>query len=102
MLIDLRRLAFDKNLNQSELGEILRIAQTQVSLMMNGRRDITQTHINLLVEHFGAETIAKYTMSEDVIEAVRRKKDSQIDKLIKQNGDALKSISDLISVIKSK
>ena len=36
------------------------------------------------------------------IEAVRRKKDSQIDKLIKQNGDALKSISDLISVIKSK
>ena len=72
MLIDLRRLAFDKNLNQSELGEILRIAQTQVSLMMNGRRDITQTHINLLVEHFGAETIAKYTMSEDVIEAVTK------------------------------
>lgn len=36
------------------------------------------------------------------IEAVRRKKDSQIDKLIKQNGDALKSISDLISVIKNK
>lgn len=36
------------------------------------------------------------------IEAVRRKKDSQIDKLIKQNSDALKSISDLISVIKNK
>ena len=72
MLIDLRRLAFDKNLNQSELGEILRIAQTQVSLMMNGRRDITQTHINLLVEHFGAETIAKYALSEDAVAAVTR------------------------------
>lgn len=72
MLIDLRRLAFDKNLNQSELGEILRIAQTQVSLMMNGRRDITQTHINLLVEHFGAETITKYALSEDAVAAVTR------------------------------
>jgi SOS-response transcriptional repressor LexA len=36
------------------------------------------------------------------IESLRRKKDSQIDKLIKQNGDALKSIGDLISVIKNK
>lgn len=36
------------------------------------------------------------------IEAVRRKKDSQIDKLIKQNGEALKSIGELISVIKNK
>ena len=36
------------------------------------------------------------------IESLRRKKDSQIDKLIKQNGDALKSIGELISVIKNK
>lgn len=38
----------------------------------------------------------------DEIEAVRRKKDNQIDNLIQQNGEALKSIHDLISVIKEK
>lgn len=36
------------------------------------------------------------------IEAVRRKKDSQIDKLIKQNGDALKSIGNLIALMEKK
>jgi phage repressor protein C with HTH and peptisase S24 domain len=38
----------------------------------------------------------------DEIEAVRRKKDDQINHLIEQNGEALRSIGDLISVIKEK
>lgn len=38
----------------------------------------------------------------DEIEAVRRKKDDQIDHLIEQNGEALRSIADLISVVKEK
>ena len=36
------------------------------------------------------------------IESLRRKKDSQIDKLIKQNGDALKSINNLIALMDNK
>lgn len=36
------------------------------------------------------------------IESLRRKKDSQIDKLIKQNGDALKSINNLIALMDKK
>ena len=38
----------------------------------------------------------------DEVEAVRRKKDNQIDKLIDQNAKALESIGDLIDVIKEK
>ena len=38
----------------------------------------------------------------DEIEAVRRRKDGQIDKLIDQNSKALESISELIEVIKDK
>lgn len=36
------------------------------------------------------------------VEAIRKKKDSQIDKLIDQNSKALESISDLIEVIKDR
>jgi phage repressor protein C with HTH and peptisase S24 domain len=36
------------------------------------------------------------------IEAVRRKKDAQTDELIKQNGDALKTINRLVDVIEKK
>lgn len=36
------------------------------------------------------------------IEEVRRKKDEQVDKLIAQNGEALRSICELVSVIKNK
>lgn len=36
------------------------------------------------------------------IEAVRRKKDSQIDKLIEQNGEALRSIGNLINLMENK
>ena len=58
-MINIKRLAFDKSLNQTKLGEILRLPQPEVSKIMNGRRDITQAHIDLLTEHFGQDTIAQ-------------------------------------------
>jgi DNA-binding Xre family transcriptional regulator len=42
MRVDLNRLKFDKELSQAELGNVLGIAQAQVSLMINGKRDIQQ------------------------------------------------------------
>lgn len=72
MMIDYRRLMFDKRLFQNELGAILGLPQSQVSLLVNGRRDTTQAHVDMLIAHFGAETIAKYTLSEDAVAAVTR------------------------------
>lgn len=70
-MIDLKRLAFDNELGQKELGEILGIKQSQVSLMVNGRRDITPTHIDLLKKHFGEETINAYTIDDNIINVAK-------------------------------
>ena len=69
-MIDLRRLAFDKGLGQKELGDILNVAQSQVSLMTNGRRDITQSHIDLLINHFGKDVVDHYTISDDIADSL--------------------------------
>jgi hypothetical protein len=70
-MIDLKRLAFDNELGQKELGEILGIKQSQVSLMVNGRRDITPTHIDLLIKHFGKDTINAYTIDDNIVNITR-------------------------------
>lgn len=70
-MIDLKRLAFDNGLGQTELGEILGIKQSQVSLMVNGRRDITPAHINLLINYFGKETVDSYIIDDSIIDLHR-------------------------------
>lgn len=66
-MIDLKRLQFEKGLNQNSLGDILRLQQPEISKMVNGRRDIKQEHIDLLIAHFGKETIDKYIIDDDLI-----------------------------------
>lgn len=78
-MVDLRRLAFDKGLGQNELGNILKIAQSQVSLMMNGRRDITPAHLDLLIEYFGADTMAHYIIDDKTMAALRSSHARQIE-----------------------
>lgn len=72
MKIDFRRLMFDKQLTQSDLGSVLGLPQPEISKLINGRRDTTQAHVDMLIAHFGAETIAKYALSEDAVAAVTR------------------------------
>lgn len=71
-MINIKRLAFDKSLNQTELGEILGLPQPEVSKIMNSRRDITQAHIDRLTEHFGQDTISQYIIPDEAIEMMQR------------------------------
>lgn len=77
-MIDLSRLAFDKGLGQIELGKILKVAQSQVSLMMNGRRDIKQSHIDLLIKEFGEDVIKHYVVPDEVAEAFQKPQIRQV------------------------
>jgi SOS-response transcriptional repressor LexA len=81
-MVDLKRLAFDKSLTQSALGDILQIPQPEVSKLMNGRRDITQAHIDLLSEHFGADVMAHYIIDGGTMEAFRTSISRQVDATI--------------------
>ena len=68
MKVDLNRLKFDKGLSQAELGDVLGIAQAQVSLMINGKRDIQQEHIDRLVTKFGKEFVDAYVIPDEVVD----------------------------------
>lgn len=81
-MIHLKRLMFDKGLNQTELGKILGIDQSQVSLMVNGRRDIKQEHIDILIAKFGKEAIDAYTMPNNVADIFKTPRSRQIQATI--------------------
>ena len=63
-MLKLKQLAFDLSLKQREIADIIGVDQSVVSLMMNGRRNITKQHLDRLVERFGADVIAKYDIEE--------------------------------------
>lgn len=77
-MVDLKRLAFDKGLGQMELGSILDIAQSQVSLMINGRRDIKQEHIDKLIAKFGKEVVDAYVINEELYETFSTPQTKQV------------------------
>lgn len=59
MLLDLKKLAFDLRLTQQDLTEVVGVAQSQISAMMNGKREIKEEHIKRLKERYG-DVISKY------------------------------------------
>ena len=59
-MLDLKTLAFDRGIGQKEIGEIIGVAQSQVSAMMNGKRVIRLEHIARLYEAFGKEVVDSY------------------------------------------
>jgi transcriptional regulator with XRE-family HTH domain len=63
-MLDLKTLAFDKGIGQKEMGEIIGVAQSQVSAMINGKRVIRLEHIAKLYEKFGKECVDSYMINE--------------------------------------
>lgn len=52
-MLNLKELAYNLRLNQKDLAEVLGVKQSQVSMMMNGRRDVRPVHIEKLKERYG-------------------------------------------------
>lgn len=64
-MFDLRKFAFDHKLQQAALVEVLGIAQSQVSNMMNGVRKVRLEHIAKLRAKYG-DVVDNYIKSDDV------------------------------------
>lgn len=64
MLLDLKRFAFDCRLKQQDLSEVIGIAQSQVSAMMNGKREIKEEHIKRLKDKYG-DIISNYFFEDN-------------------------------------
>lgn len=64
-MIHLKQLVRDNALTQNALGEILAEPQSVISLLINSKRPLLDRHIEALINHFGADEIAKYTIPDD-------------------------------------
>lgn len=70
MNIDIKQLMFDKSLSQREMADIINTTQSEVSNFANGRRTLLRKHIDLLIAHFGQETIDAYTRPDKPFEGI--------------------------------
>lgn len=57
---DIKRLRVDKGLKQSEMAELLNIPQSSISSMENGKTQVSQNYINILVEKLAIDNIDEY------------------------------------------
>lgn len=63
-MLELRALAQDLGISQTEIGEIMGVGQSAVSFMMRGAMRIKEEHIEALIDKFGKETIDAYTVPD--------------------------------------
>ncbi len=63
MILDIKKFAFDMQLKQQDLSEVIGVAQSQISAMMNGKREIKEEHIERLKAKYG-DIISRYIIQQ--------------------------------------
>ena len=63
MILDIKKFAFDMQLKQQDLSEVIGVAQSQISAMMNGKREIGEEHIERLKAKYG-DIISRYIIQQ--------------------------------------
>lgn len=59
-MVNIKQLIKDKSISQVELSRLLNEHTSVVSLLVNGKRELTDAHLARLVEIFGKEVISQY------------------------------------------
>ena len=70
--VNIKRLIFDKSLNQRVLAQIMGCQQSEVSLFANGKRDINEKQLAALIDYFGEDVIKKYTIPTEAFKPQTR------------------------------
>lgn len=71
-MVDIKRLIFDKSLNQRSIAQILDCQQSEVSLFANGKRSMSDEQLQKLIDYFGKDTIEAYTLPDKPFEGCPR------------------------------
>ena len=64
-MLNIRQLAWDRKLDQSDMASILQCSQPTISHYYTGRREISRVHLARLVEHFGEDVISAYDITQE-------------------------------------
>ena len=69
-MVNIKQLIKDRGISQLELSRLLNEHTSVISLMVNGKREVTDAHLRKLEAIFGVEEIAKYDglTDEDIAE----------------------------------
>lgn len=59
-MVNIKQLIKDKGISQVELSRLLNEHTSVVSLLVNGKRELTEVHLARLAEIFGEEVISQY------------------------------------------
>lgn len=68
--VNIKRLIFDKSLNQRVLAQIMGCQQSEVSLFANGKRDINEKQLAALIGYFGEDVINDYLTPNKPFEGI--------------------------------
>lgn len=68
--VNIKRLIFDKSLNQRVLAQIMGCQQSEVSLFANGKRDINEKQMAALIDYFGEDVINDYSTPNKPFEGI--------------------------------
>lgn len=71
-MVDIKRLIFDKSLNQRSIAQILDCQQSEVSLFANGKRSMSDEQLQKLIDYFGKDTIEAYALPDKPFEGCPR------------------------------
>ena len=70
--VNIKRLIFDKSLNQRVLAQIMGCQQSEVSLFANGKRDINEKQLAALIDYFGEDVINNYIIPTEAFKPQTR------------------------------
>ena len=70
--VNIKRLIFDKSLNQRVLAQIMGCQQSEVSLFANGKRDINEKQLAALIDYFGEDVINDYSTPNKPFEGIKQ------------------------------
>lgn len=113
-MLNLRQLAKDRWLKQQDIAEILNVAQSKVSVLMNNPKTIKPELLAKLIEYFGEDVIKAYTMPDtahipqtqeatvtiltpEVVEDIK----AEVRDELRQEGDVIVSVPFVDKVIAS-
>lgn len=59
-VFNIKQFVFDYGIKQQELCDVLGIKQPQASLLLNGKRNVREEHMDAMIKKYGSKKIAPY------------------------------------------
>lgn len=81
-MLDIKKLCFDLNINQTQFGQVIGEPQSVVSHIIKGARRLRDDHMDKLIDKYGEEFIKHYIIPDEVTQIFNTAQARQIEATI--------------------